>query len=87
MFRVHNPAGAAVNTIHLVQSAHLDIGCKTFGCSARLTPGEPDLCLGHHVEPYAYHIVNRFGEPALGPGSTRFAASDEVTTVSAAPEA
>lgn len=50
-FRVHNPSDVDVHTVHIVQSAHLDIGCKTFGCSERLLPGEPDLCLGNHVEP------------------------------------
>ena len=59
-YTVHNPSGAPVTEVHLVQSAHLDIGCKTFGCSAKAVPGEPDLCLAHHVEPYAYHIVNRW---------------------------
>ena len=59
-FVEHNPHGVDVHTVHLVQSAHLDIGCKTFGCSAQLAPGEPDLCLEAHVEPFAYHIVNRW---------------------------
>ena len=58
-FVEHNPHGVAVHTVHLVQSTHLDIGCKTFGCSASLAPGEPDRCLAGHVEPYAYHIINR----------------------------
>ena len=40
-FRVHNPLGAAISTIHYVQSSHLDVGCKTFGCSAKLAPTEP----------------------------------------------
>ena len=59
-FVEHNPHGAAVHTVHLVQSAHLDIGCKTFGCSAALAAGEPDRCLRRSVEPWAYHIVNRW---------------------------
>ena len=59
-FEVHNPTGATVTEIHLVQSAHFDGGCKTFGCSARLVAGEPDRCAQHHAEPFAYHIVNRW---------------------------
>lgn len=59
-FEVHNPTGAAVAELHLVQSAHFDGGCKTFGCSARLAAGEPDRCAMHHAEPFAYHIVNRW---------------------------
>jgi hypothetical protein len=59
-FDVHNPHGVVVRTIHVVHSAHFDGGCKTFGCSSRLLAGEPDLCAQHHVEPYAYHIVNRW---------------------------
>ena len=35
-FTAHNPHDVAVHTVHLVQSAHLDIGCKTFGCSVRM---------------------------------------------------
>lgn len=59
-FEMHNPTGATVTEIHLVQSAHFDGGCKTFGCSARLVAGEPDRCAQHHAEPFAYHIVNRW---------------------------
>ena len=59
-FSVHNPSGVEVTTIHLVQSAHFDGGCKTFGCSAKLLPGEPDRCAQRHVEPFCYHIVNRW---------------------------
>ena len=59
-FEVHNPTGATVTEIHLVQSAHFDGGCKTFGCSARLAAGEPDRCAQQHAEPFAYHIVNRW---------------------------
>ena len=30
------------------------------GCSQKLLDGEPDLCLEHRIEPYAYHITNRW---------------------------
>ena len=40
-FRVHNPHGAVISKIHYVQSSHLDVGCKTFGCSAKLARSEP----------------------------------------------
>jgi len=59
-FRVHNPHNATFTTVHVVQSAHFDGGCKTFGCSARLPAGEPDRCAKHHAEPYEYNIVNRW---------------------------
>jgi len=59
-FVVHNPSGVTVSTIHLVQSAHFDGGCKTFGCSDHLAVGEPDRCTAHHAEPYSYHILNRW---------------------------
>ena len=42
-FREHNPAGAAITTIHIVQSAHFDAGCKTPRCGA-LRAGEPSRC-------------------------------------------
>jgi hypothetical protein len=57
---VHNPHGVDVTTIHLVQSAHFDGGCKTFGCSAKLVEGEPNVCTGDKVEPYSYNILNRW---------------------------
>jgi hypothetical protein len=52
-WEVHNPTNVPVTTVHLVQSAHLDIGCKTGGCSLKLKPGEPDRCKGAHIEPWA----------------------------------
>ena len=30
------------------------------GCSAKLLNGEPNLCLANKIEPYSYHIVNRW---------------------------
>jgi hypothetical protein len=59
-FHIHNPHGVQVTAVHVVQSAHFDGGCKTFGCSAKLLAGEPDRCAQHHAEPYSYHIVNRW---------------------------
>ena len=59
-FHIHNPTGAAVTEVHMVQSSHFDGGCKTFGCTATLAAGEPDRCAQRHAEPYAYHIVNRW---------------------------
>ena len=59
-FHVHNPTGAAVTEVHMVQSSHFDGGCKTFGCTATLAAGEPDRCAKQHAEPFAYHIVNRW---------------------------
>ena len=64
-WEVHNPTNVPVTTVHLVQSAHLDIGCKTGGCSLKLKPGEPDRCKGAHIEPWAYHITNRWFDEFL----------------------
>eukprot|EP00040_Diaphanoeca_grandis_P003118 m.23826 g.23826 ORF g.23826 m.23826 type:complete len:790 (+) comp14371_c0_seq1:140-2509(+) len=61
-FDVHNPFNVEVTTIHMVQGSHLDIGCKTPGCSTQLIDGEPDRCAITSLkpaEPWAYHIINR----------------------------
>jgi hypothetical protein len=67
-FRVWNPQGVHVHTVHTVFSSHFDAGCKTPGCGVNL-PGEPDRCAVVGAsnaaptftgEPYAYHIINRY---------------------------
>ena len=57
--RFDKPNNVNVYVAYLVHSGHLYIGCKTFGCSVKLHPDEPNLCKQHQVEPHAYHIANR----------------------------
>ena len=74
---VHNPHNVAVSTVHMIQSAHFDAGCKTPSCGA-LAANEPNLCArvgagnAHGAtdptgtgEPFNYHIINRYFDEYL----------------------